>query len=110
MDWISWVLVALIAVAALAFAIWKIVQVVRMSPEERKEMLKQWLIGAVVVAEAAIKESGAGKEKMQLVKEYFQNNAPLTYKILMRITNDAELEDLINKALEMVKDNFEKFK
>lgn len=107
MDWLSWVIIAVAALVALGFAIWKIIQIVRMSPEERKEIIKQWLIGAVVAAESAIKESGAGKEKMALVKEQFETKAPFIYKILMRVTNDAELEDLIEKALQMVKDNFE---
>lgn len=107
MDWLSWIIIAIIALGALGFVTWKIVQITRMSPEERKEAIKQWLVGAVVAAEASFKESGAGKEKMAFVKEQFKIKAPFAYKFLMRLTSDAELEDLIEKALAMVKENFE---
>lgn len=107
MDWLSWVILGLVAAGAIAILIWKIIEIVRMTPEARKETIKKWLISAVVAAEAAIKESGAGKEKMEMVLEYFKTNAPFTYKIMMRFTKDVDLSTLIEQALATVKDNFE---
>lgn len=107
MDWLSWVILGLVAAGAIAILVWKIIEVVKMSPEKRKEVIKEWLVSAVVVAENAIKESGAGQEKMEMVLKYFQTKAPFTYKIMMGLTKDIDLQELIEQALTMVKDNFE---
>lgn len=109
MDW-SWIILIAALVIGCGLITWKVIQVIRMTPEQRKETVKQWLVSAVVAAEAAIKESGAGKEKSEMVMNYFKEKAPFIYKIIMRFTKDADLQDLINKALEMVKENFEQSK
>lgn len=108
MDWLSWVILIAVAVVGVAIITWKIIQVVRMPEDERKEVIKQWLISAVVAAEAAFKESGAGAEKMQMVLDNFKENAPALYKFIVAITKDIDLQELVEKALATVKDNFEK--
>ena len=107
MEWISWVILAAAVVIGVGVIAWRIVQVIRMPKEERAEVVKQWLISAVVAAEAAIKEEGAGAEKMQMVLDKFKTDAPVIYKLIMSITKDIDLQDLVEKALEMVKENFE---
>lgn len=110
MDWLSWIILGLIALGGIAILIWKIIEVIKMTPDERKETIQQWLVSAVVAAEDAIKESGAGQKKMEMAMDYFKTNAPFAYKIMMRFTKDVSLQELIDKALEMVKANFEKSK
>ena len=106
--WLPWVLFGLVVAAGLAFVIWQIVRVVRMSPEERKETIKNWLVSAVVAAEGAIKKHGTGLEKMQMVLDTYKHKAPLLYKLMALITKNINIEDLAEKALETVKENFEK--
>ena len=106
MDWLSWVSLAVAVVIGVGVIAWKIIQVMNMSAEERKETVTQWLISAVVAAEAAIKESGAGAEKMQMVLDHFKQNAPALYKIMLKLTKDVDLEELVEKALALVKENF----
>lgn len=106
--WLPWILFGLIVAAGIAFVVWKIIQVVRMSPEERKETIKNWLVSAVVAAEGAIKERGAGVEKMKQVLKTYQQKAPLLYKFMAFITANVDIEDLAEKALATVKENFEK--
>jgi len=106
--WLPWILFGIIVAAGLAFVVWKVVQIARMSPEQRKETIKQWLISAVVIAEGAIKKHGAGLEKMQMVLDTYKSKAPLLYKFMALITKNIDIEDLAEKALETVKDNFEK--
>ena len=102
-----WVILAIIVIAIAAAAIY-VVRIVKMSPEERKQLIMQWLIGAVTIAENAITENGAGVEKMEMVVSNFKKKAPLTCKIIMKITKTENLTDLIEKALETVKTSFEK--
>lgn len=108
LDWIVWVMLIAALVIGGGVITWKVIQVIRMKPEEREEIIKQWLVSAVVAAESAIKESGAGQKKMEMVMEQFQKKAPIIYKLMMKLTKNANLKDLINKALTMVKENFEK--
>jgi DNA-binding protein YbaB len=79
-----------------------------MTPEEKQEIVKQWLIAAIVAAENAIKEQGAGQEKLQMVIDKFNDKAPMLCKIILKFTNTKTLKDLIDEALNTVKDAFEK--
>ena len=108
-EWLSWAILIAAVVIGCGVIAWKIIQVVRMSPEERKKTVKQWLVSAVVAAEGAIKESGAGKEKMAMVLEQFKNKAPILYKFAMAITKDVDLEKLVEETLQNIKDNFEQY-
>ena len=102
----DWVLIGIIAAALVGVAIWKIVEFCRMTPEQKQETVKQWLISAVVAAEAAITTPGAGQEKMKMVVDEFNKHAPMLCKIIMWTTKTASLEELIEQALAAVKENF----
>ena len=107
MPW-DWIILGIVAALALGFVIWKIVTLVKMPKEQRKQVIKDWIISAVVLAEDAFDESGMGEQKMQTVLEKFAKKAPITCKILLKITKDLKLEDIVDEALSMIKKNFEK--
>ena len=73
--------------------------------EKRKELIINWLTGAVVTAQNLItdKTDEANKAKFDQVMNQFKKNAPLTYKIFIKFTKGLNLEDLIEEALENIK-------
>ena len=75
------------------------------SPEQRKELIINWLTGAVVTAQNLIVEKSdkANKAKFEQVLNEFKTNAPWLYKLFIKYTKDLTLEELIEKALEQVK-------
>ena len=108
MDWLDWLILGLVTTGAIAFLVWKIIAIVKMPKEEREELIKKWLMSAIVMAESTIKEKGAGKEKLQMVIAEFETTAPFIYKFLIKITDGLDLEEIINNALQTIKENFEK--
>ena len=104
-DVIMWIIIGVVGAALLAFIIYMIVKLVRMSPEERKETLLNWLKGAVVAAEEYI-GSGHGDEKLKYVEDYFNKKAPWFLKILLTIMGKDNLKELIEEALQAVKNSF----
>lgn len=101
------IILAIIAAIVLIFIVYNIIKISKLSTNERKAIIKKWLISAVVFAENAYKEQGKGSEKMQDVINDFNKNAPILCKILLSITKSANLNDLIEESLEFVKNNFE---
>lgn len=75
------------------------------SPSQRKELILKWLTGAVVAAQNAITEHSdeANKAKFDQVMNEFKTNAPMLYKLFITFTKDLNLEDLIEQALENIK-------
>lgn len=108
MTTIDWIIFGVIAALLLGFGIWKIVEFCRLTKEQKIQIVKQWLVGAVVAAEAAITTPGAGQEKLQLVINEFNTRAPMLCKFILWATNSVNLQDLIEEALAEVKKNFEK--
>lgn len=108
-DIIMWVIIGVVAVAVLAFVIYWVVKLTRMTPEERKETLLNWLKGAVVAAEEYI-GSGHGEEKLKYVEDYFNKKAPWFLKILLAIMGKDSLQDLIEEALNAIESSFGKNK
>ena len=108
-DIIMWVIIGIVCAAILAFVIYLIVRICKMKPEERKELLLNFLKGAVVAAEEYI-GSGHGDEKLQYVEEYFKKKAPWFLKILFMISGQDTLKGLIEEALEAVEGSFGKKK
>lgn len=96
----------IIGVAAIALIVF-LVNLFRRSPEERKEYLIEFLCGLVVAAEEEI-GSGHGQEKLEAVEETFNKKAPLTMKILLKMSGKTDLKGLIELALQKVKTNFDK--
>lgn len=108
MESFHWILIAIAGAILIGFCIYKIVKFCKMTPEEKQEIVKQWLVAAIVAAENAIKEHGAGQEKLQMVIDKFNDKAPMLCKIILKFTNTKTLKDLIDEALNTVKDAFEK--
>ena len=108
-DIIMWTIIGVVCAAILAFVIYLIVRICKMKPEERKELLLNFLKGAVVAAEEYI-GSGHGDEKLQYVEEYFNKKAPWFLKILFAISGQNDLKGLIEEALDAVEGSFGKKK
>ena len=108
-DIIMWVIIGIVCAAILTFAIYLIVRICKMKPEERRELLLNFLKGAVVAAEEYI-GSGHGDEKLQYVEEYFKKKAPWFLKILFAISGQNNLKSLIEEALDAVEGSFGKKK
>ena len=91
------VAIAIIAVVALVGFImkWR-----KLPKEEKRIMLKNWLIGAVVGAQNYLENN---EEKLQMVKDEFAKKAPFFYKLFVKFTKDFDLEELIEEALTEVK-------
>lgn len=108
-DIIMWIIIGVVCAAILAFVIYLIVRICKMKPEKRKELLLNFLKGAVVAAEEYI-GSGHGDEKLQYVEDYFNKNAPWFLKILFAISGQNDLKSLIEEALDAVEGSFGKKK
>lgn len=108
-DIIMWIIIGVVCAAILAFVIYLIVRICKMKPEKRKELLLNFLKGAVVAAEEYI-GSGHGDEKLQYVEDYFNKNAPWFLKILFAISGQNNLKSLIEEALDAVEGSFGKKK
>ena len=108
-DIIMWIIIGIVCAAILAFVIYLIVRICKMKPEKRKELLLNFLKGAVVAAEEYI-GSGHGDEKLQYVEEYFKKKAPWFLKILFMISGQNDLKSLIEEALDAVEGSFGKKK
>ena len=100
---IQWIMLIAIGIILLSAGIFAIVKICKMSEEERRNLIIQWLIGAVTIAENAIKEQGAGVQKLEMVISEFNKKAPILCKILLYITKCESLTEMIEKALEMAK-------
>lgn len=108
MTTLDWILISVLGAILLGVAIWKIVEFCKLTKEDKVEILKKWLVSAVVAAEAAITTPGAGQEKMKMVLDNFNKNAPVFCKIILATTKTINLEQLIEVVLKEIKESFEK--
>lgn len=108
-DVVMWVIIGVVAAVILALLIFFIVKICKMKPEERKQLILNFLKGAVVAAEEYI-GSGHGDEKLAYVEEYFKKKAPWFLKILFMISGQDDLKGLIEEALDAVEGSFGKKK
>ena len=106
-DIIMYIILGVIGAAVLAFVIYKIVQIAKMKPEERKELIKTYLKGLVAEAEKQI-GAGNGDLKLAQVEEWFNKKAPMVLKIVLSILGKENLKDLIEDALKEIKESFGK--
>ena len=106
-DIIMYIILGVIGAAVLAFVIYKIVQIAKMKPEERKQLIKTYLKGLVAEAEKQI-GSGNGDRKLAQVEEWFNKKAPMVLKIVLSILGKENLKDLIEDALKEIKESFGK--
>lgn len=106
-DIIMYIILGVVGAAVLAFVIYKIVQIAKMKPEERKQLIKTYLKGLVAEAEKQI-GAGNGDLKFAQVEEWFNKKAPMVLKIVLFILGKENLKDLIEDALKEIKESFEK--
>lgn len=97
--------ICIIALVLIVGAILAIKKFFALPVAQRKELIINWLTGAVVTAQNLITEKTdeANKAKFEQVLKQFQTNAPLLYKLFIKFTGDLKLEDLIEEALENIK-------
>ena len=106
-DIALWIVIGILGAAILGFIIIKVIQIVKLSPEERKKVLVSYLVSLVNMAEGEI-GSGHGAEKLAQVEKWFNEKAPWALKISLMIFGKGSLKELIEMALEEIKHNFEK--
>ena len=102
-EWMIWVIIGLVAAIALVCVVLFVIKFFKMTPEDRKELLVQFLIGLVSIAETEIVGSQKGKEKIQMVEEQFNKTAPWFLKIVLLLTKTADLHELITVAVKRAK-------
>lgn len=107
-DWMVWVIIGVVGVGLLAALVCWLVNFFRKTPEERKEILIQFLIGLVTVAEGAFTEGGKGAEKLAMVEEAFNRVAPWALKLMLKLSKTENLQELIEVALSKAKETWEK--
>ena len=105
MDAITIISICIIAIVLIIGLILAIKKFFALPVAQKKELIINWLTGAVVTAQNLITEKTdeANKEKFAQVMTQFQTNAPLLYKLFIKFTGDLKLEDLIEEALENIK-------
>lgn len=106
-DIIMYIILGVVGAAVLAFVIYNVVQIAKMKPEERKEIIKTYLKGLVAEAEKQI-GAGNGDLKFAQVEEWFNKKAPMVLKIVLSILGKENLKDLIEDALKEIKESFGK--
>ena len=104
-----WLYVGLGAVVLMivGFVVGKIVKIVKLPKEEQKKILMPYLIGLVTMAEEKI-GAGCGAEKLAEVENYFNKNAGVVYKFVLKVFGKENLKGLIEEALALIKKNFGK--
>ena len=102
-EWVIWTVVGIVAAIVLAILVCFVIKFFKMQPEDRKELIIQFLIGLVTTAEALYTESDKGKEKVAWVEEQFNATAPWFLKLVLMFTKTANLNELTEKALEKAK-------
>lgn len=99
------ILLCIAAFVVLCCGIIFLIKFLKKTPEEKRELLVQWLTGVVLKAEQAFTESKKGAEKLQMVEEEFKANAPIFYKLILKTTKTANLQELIEEALQKLKES-----
>ena len=102
-EWVIWLVIGIVAVIVAALLVHFIIKFFKMKPEERKELIIQFLIGLVSIAETEIVGSQKGVEKIVWVEEQFNKTAPWFLKVVLSLTKQANLYDLINIAVKKAK-------
>lgn len=107
-DTIMWIIIGVVAAIVLAIVIVNLVKIFKMSPEDRKKTIITYLKGIIALAEQEILGSQKGQEKLAMVEEYFNKNAPWFIKIILNLLGKDSLKELIEIGLAEIKKSFEK--
>lgn len=97
--------ICIIAIVLIIGAIIAIKKFFSLSEEDKKELIINWLTGAVVAAQKLIKDKSdeANHAKFEQVVSQFKTRAPWLYKLFIKFTKNLNLDDLIEQALESIK-------
>ncbi len=107
-DIIAWIIIGIIGAGILTFIIYNIIKFIKMKPEQKKEILKTYLKGLVVLAEQEIVGTKRGAERLKMVEDWFNKKAPMIYKIILLLVGKNNLKEFIEEALKEIKDAFDK--
>lgn len=107
MDFWFYIVLGGIILTIVGFIVYKIIQIVKLPQDEKRELIITYLKGLVALAEKSLGEK-RGQEKLQMVENYFKEKAPFVYKILLNFLKEDALSDLIEKALKEIKESFSK--
>lgn len=103
---ILYLIIGAIVLGIIVYAVINIIKYTKMTPEERKKVLKTYLKGLVALAEQEVVGSKKGEEKLQMVEDYFNKKAPTVYKLLLTLIDKDNLKEIIEEALDEVKKTF----
>ena len=103
MEIVVWIIIGLIALVAIAAIVITIVKLAKMKPEERKELVVQFLVGLVTTAENYFIGSKRGQEKLAMVEQQFYKTAPWFIKLVFKFSGVDKITDLIEIALKKAK-------
>jgi F0F1-type ATP synthase assembly protein I len=98
-----WIIVGIVAAIVLALVVCFLIKFFKMSPADRKELIVQFLIGLVTIAEKTIVGSKKGQEKIAWVEEQFKATAPWFLKVVLALTKTANFQELAEIALNKAK-------
>ena len=98
----NWHILVLIVVAAVAIG-YDIYAFSKLSPAQQKEKVKEWLIWAVIQAEAEL-GGGTGQLKLRRVYEMFISSFPW----LVRAVSFEEFSKMVDEALVKMREMIEK--
>ena len=107
---VLYISLGIICLCLITALIVKIVKLFKMPKEEREKVIKTYLKGVIMLAEEEIVGTERGEERLAMVEEYFNKNAPWFLKILLGIFGKENLQELIELALKEVKESFVKYK
>lgn len=103
-DFVVWIIIGVVAAGLLAALIVWLIKFFRKTPQERKEIVINFLIGLVTMAEEEFKdEHGKGAEKLKMVEEAFNRVAPWALKLMLKFSGAKDLRELIEMALAQAK-------
>lgn len=101
---VLYISLGIICLCLIAALIVKIVKLFKMPKEEREKVIKTYLKGIIMLAEEEIVGTKRGEERLAMVEEYFNKNAPLTYRIILFLLGKDNLKNLIEDALAEIKE------
>ena len=105
-DLYLYIVIGVVALVLLTLLIIKIVKFVKMSPEQKREFLKTYVKGIVVLAEQTVTGDKRGQEQLQMVVDYFNKKAPMVYKFVLFLIGKDNFKQIVEEALEDIKNSF----
>ena len=104
MTTLDWILIGVCGALALVVLVWFLIKFFKLNKTQRKELIIQFLIGLVTVAEGLFTDPKSGPQRLKWVEEQFKQKAPTFLKILLLLTNCGNFEELVKEALKRAKE------